>query len=67
MEDFYQEQPQSEGGGLGLLAGLVLVLAIIVLVYLVTRAIPGGVPTPNIDLTPNRDGGSPQLESGDSV
>ncbi len=47
MATLYQDQPQtvSDSTGLGLVAGLVLVLAVIALVFLATRAAPGAFDT----------------------
>ena len=62
MATIYQEQPRTEEGtGVGLVAGLVLVLAVIALVFLATRAAPnvGNV----LDTTPNSGTGT-QVEGG---
>jgi|GEM_PF-3066746 len=65
MTTLYQEQPRSEeGSAVGLVAGLVLVLAIIALVFLATRAAPGAGNV--IDTTPN-NGGGVQVEGGGSI
>ena len=61
--NIYQDQPNTsaDGTGVGLVAGLVLVLAVIALVFLATRAAPnvgnGGETT-----IPNQNGGSAQIE-----
>lgn len=44
MATIYQEQPRTDDGtGVGLVAGLVLVLAVIALVFLATRAAPEAI------------------------
>lgn len=59
MATIYQEQPRatSDGTGLGLVAGLVLVLAVIALVFLATRAAPGALDV-NADVNLPATGGA---------
>ncbi len=65
MTTIYQETPRTaEGSGVGLVAGLVLVLAVIALVFLATRAVPGNGNV--IDATPD-NGAGVQFEGGGSV
>jgi hypothetical protein len=66
MTTIYQEQPRTdEGTGVGLVAGLVLVLAVIALVFLATRAAPGT--NTIIDTTPNSSAPGVQIEGGGSI
>jgi hypothetical protein len=65
MTTIYQETPRaSEGSGVGLVAGLVLVLAVIALVFLATRVVPGAGNV--IDTTPS-NGAGVQVEGSGSV
>lgn len=65
MTTIYQEQPRTdEGTGAGLVAGLVLVLAVIALVFLATRAAPLNRV---IDTTPNTSGAGAQIQGSGTV
>jgi hypothetical protein len=67
MTTIYQEQPRAvEGDGMGLVAGVLLVLAVIALVVLSTRFAPQAGNGGGIDVTPD-NGGAVQFEGGGSV